>query len=178
MRYVHASIFSVILGLFVLACGTASSSKEGFYVYSPAFPDGGEIPVKYTCDGQNISIPIKWDNVPEGTKSFVVIMCDPDANRYTHWVVYDIPANYRELKEGISGNDINIKEGANDNGSVGYFGPCPPKGDPAHTYMIHLYALKVESLNLSAGALRNEVEEAMKGKIIQEVTYTGKYKAQ
>ncbi len=172
-------IYFISLIFLLLSCGVSYNGKENsFFVYSPAFPDGGDIPIKYTCDGGNISIPIKWKNVPEDTKSFVIIMRDYDADGFTHWIVYDVPTSYRELEEGISGNDVNIKEGTNDMGTLGYYGPCPPREDPAHTYTIHLYALNIDSLNLTHDANYDNVVRAMEGKIIKETSYTGKYKAQ
>ncbi len=173
-------ILSFLVAVVLINCGTPS--QGGFRLKSSAFSDGDYIPVKYACtdepNGQNISPPLEWENAPEGTKSFALIMYDPDANNFIHWVVYDIPSSYNALKEGASGSDPNITEGINDYSYQGYAGPCPPIGDPAHTYVLKLYALSVDSLGLEPGAAYKEVENAMQGKILETAQLTGKYKAQ
>ncbi len=101
-------------------------------VESSAFREGEVIPVKYTCDGADLSPPLSWSDIPEGTKSFVIIADDPDApiGTFTHWVIYDIPAKVRSLEEGVPKTERvgDAKQGLNDFGYVGYGGPCPPKG--------------------------------------------------
>ncbi|RMD45353.1 MAG: YbhB/YbcL family Raf kinase inhibitor-like protein [Aquificota bacterium] len=156
-----------------------SEGKDmGIVVKSSDFKNGGYIPVKYTCDGTDISPEISWSNFPENTKSFVIIMDDPDApvGTFTHWIVYDIPANINKFSENFPKvADINgIKQGINDFRKVGYGGPCPPRGKP-HRYFIKIYALDVSNLNIPAMSSRKTVEEAMKGHIIDEGYLMGLY---
>ncbi|ACO04282.1 MAG TPA: YbhB/YbcL family Raf kinase inhibitor-like protein [Persephonella sp.] len=151
---------------------------EPIIVKSMSFDEGEPIPVDYTCDGMDISPEIVWDNVPEETKSFVLIMEDPDAPMgvFTHWVVYDIPSSLRLLPENfpkvpqIDG----IKQGINDFGRIGYGGPCPPRGS-THRYVFNVYAISVVSLELPTGATKKIVEERMEGKILSKGKLTGIY---
>ncbi|MCS7285075.1 MAG: YbhB/YbcL family Raf kinase inhibitor-like protein [Hydrogenobacter thermophilus] len=149
-------------------------------VESPSFKNGEVIPQKYTCDGENVSPPIAWSGFPEGTKSFVLIVDDPDApiGTFTHWVVYDIPPNIVSLKENFpkSKQVDNIKQGINDFGRVGYGGPCPPPGHGYHRYFFKVYALNVESLGLPSGATKKEVESKMRGHILSEGQMMGRYR--
>ncbi len=149
-------------------------------VVSPAFQEGQPIPKRYTCDGLDISPPLLWKSVPEGTRSFVLIMDDPDApiGTFTHWIIYDIPAGVNELGEGVPKADSveSAKQGVNDFGYVGYGGPCPPKGHGFHRYYFRVYALDVESLGLTPKATRRQVEERMRGHILGEGSVMGKYK--
>ena len=106
-----------------------------FELTSEAFEDGGTIPVRYTCDGENVSPPLAWSGAPEGTKSFALFVEDPDAPRGTfdHWIVYDIPADAEGLPED-AGASPRLEapggplQGKNDFGDVGWGGPCPPRG--------------------------------------------------
>ena len=169
------------LALLFAGCGGGSSTSpaQSFTLTSTAFSEGGTIPQKYTCDGQDISPPLKWSGAPKEAKSFVLIVTDPDApgGTFTHWVVYDIPADQTELQENVQKQAQvgSIKQGSNDFGSVGYGGPCPPQGDKPHRYVFTLHALSVNSLNLQGGATKGEVENAMNGKVIDRATLTGKY---
>ena len=140
-------------------------------VYSPAFPCCSGIPVKYTCDGQDISIPIEWDNksLPENTKSLVLVMYDPDAPRgiFIHWIIYNIPPNITNIPEGLPKTPI-VKgvgvKGRNDFGEIGYRGPCPPSGS-THRYYIRLFALDTV-LDLKPGATLEELEKAISSHIL------------
>ena len=114
---------------------------------STAFDANGLIPAKYTCDGEDISPPLIWDEVPKGTKSIVLIVDDPDApgRTFVHWVIYDIPATVRQLPEKIAAVKALPNggvQGTNDFGKLGYGGPCPPSG--IHRYFFKLYALDQE----------------------------------
>ncbi|MEB3827685.1 YbhB/YbcL family Raf kinase inhibitor-like protein [Phormidium sp. CCY1219] len=147
---------------------------------SPAFFIGNTLPSKYTCDGEDISPPLSWGTPPEGTSSFTLIVEDPDApNRsFTHWLVYDIPANIRHLPEGVpteSSLDRGGVQGKNDFGKVGYGGPCPPSG--THRYFFKLYALD-SLLSLAPGASKAEVKAAMEGHILTAVELMGRYAKQ
>ncbi|SHK34452.1 YbhB/YbcL family Raf kinase inhibitor-like protein [Thermocrinis minervae] len=160
--------------------GFLSFQSKGMELKSSAFKNGQEIPRKYTCDGVNISPELSWENPPSGAKSYVLIMEDPDApyGTFTHWVVYDIPAHVRSLKEGFPKADQvdGIKQGINDFGYVGYGGPCPPKGHGYHRYIFKLYVLSVESLNLPPKATKKQVEESIRGKVLAEGRLVGKYR--
>ncbi len=147
-------------------------------VTSTAFDESGMIPEKYTCDGMDISPQLAWANVPDGTKSFALICDDPDApmGTWVHWVIYDIPANIRELKENIPVKeklDNGAKQGKNDWRNIGYGGPCPPGG--THRYYFKLYALDTE-LNLEPGNTKAELLKAMEGHILDQGELMGKYK--
>lgn len=141
-------------------------------VNSPAFSNGGNIPKKYTCDGQNVAPPLEWSGVPNQSKSVAVICDDPDApsGAFTHWVLYDIPASTHTLGEHASIGTA----GANSFGKTGFGGPCPPQKDHAHHYHFHVYALDVDSLG-PAGLSKEDAVGAMKGHIVAEGELVGKY---
>lgn len=146
---------------------------------SPAFQEGSEIPKKYTCDGADVSPPLRWKDSPSETKSFALISDDPDApvGTWVHWVLYDLPAETTELKEGVPTSDTldnGARQGSNDFGKVGYGGPCPPRG-PAHRYFFKLYALD-SKMNLKPRATKQQLLNAMKGHILAEAQVMGRYK--
>lgn len=149
-------------------------------VYSPAFPYSSKIPVKYTCDGQDISISIEWDNntLPEDTKSLVLVMYDPDAPRgiFIHWIIYNIPPNITSIPEGLPRTPI-VKgigiQGRNDFGEIGYGGPCPPPGS-THRYYIRLFALDTV-LDLKPGATFKELEKAISNHVLAYGEFMGIY---
>lgn len=146
---------------------------------SPAFQEGSEIPKKYTCDGADVSPPLRWKDSPSETKSFALISDDPDApvGTWVHWVLYDLPAEATELKEEVPTSDTldnGARQGSNDFGKVGYGGPCPPRG-PAHRYFFKLYALD-SKMNLKPRATKQQLLNAMKGHILAEAQVMGRYK--
>jgi len=147
-------------------------------VKSPAFKEGEYIPIDYTCDGSDISPELRWSGYPPETNSFVIIMDDPDAplGTFTHWIVYDIPADLDYIPEDFPKlSEIDgIKQGINDFGKIGYGGPCPPLGKP-HRYFFKVYAINQPTLGLPAGASRQEVEMIMTGKVIDEGYLSGLY---
>jgi Raf kinase inhibitor-like YbhB/YbcL family protein len=145
---------------------------------SSAFQHEGRIPAKFTCDGENQSPDFSWSDAPAQTKSFALIMHDPDAPRadgFTHWVMYDIPADTGALspnvpnQERVAGTGI---QGKNDTGKIGYMGPCPPSG--THRYFVRLYALDRE-LTLNPGATREQVEQAIQGHVLDQAELMGTY---
>lgn len=148
-------------------------------IKSTAFEEGGLIPKKYTCDGIDVSPPLAWTSVPEGTKSFALICDDPDAptrGTWIHWVIFNIPADTRELSEDIPPQKTlanGAKQGINDFRKIGYGGPCPPSG--THRYYFYLYALDTE-IRLEGGAIKEQLLKAMKGHILAEGQLMGKYK--
>ena len=149
-----------------------------FVLETKAFPVGGEIPSKYTCSGEDVSPALFWSGAPQGAKSFVLVVDDPDApsGTFTHWIVYDLPATARQLPENVSKTDDlsgGGRQGRNDFRRVGYGGPCPPPGKP-HRYFFRLFALNA-ALNLPAGASRRDVENAMRARVVAQAELMGKF---
>ena len=138
---------------------------------SSAFGHNGKIPGKYTCDGENISPPLKFSDIPAGAGSLVLLVEDPDApsGLFVHWVLYDIPASTSELPE--NGKPPGTR-GTNDFGKQSYGGPCPPSGE--HRYFFKLFALDTE-LDLAGGKNRQDVQKAMEGHIIEQAELIGLY---
>ena len=149
-------------------------------VTSPAFEEGSMILAKYTCDGEDISPPLQFDGIPEGTKSIALISDDPDApmGTWVHWVLFNLPAETRELEENIPADKIlpnGAKHGITDFRRLGYGGPCPPSG--THRYFFKVYALD-SVLDLSAGATKEQLVTASQGHILAQGQLMGKYKRQ
>lgn len=149
-------------------------------ITSSAFEDGGLIPAKYTCDGADVSPPLQWDAVPEGTRSIALICDDPDApmGTWVHWVLFNLPSDAKELAQNIPTEETlpnGAKQGVNDFGRVGYGGPCPPGG--THRYFFKIYALDTE-LDLQAGADKRQLLKTMEGHILGQGQLIGKYKRQ
>ena len=170
----------VMLFLLLSATSLMGGDVMSFKITSSDFKDGEVIPKMFSCDGDDISPELKWTGSPEGTKSFALIVEDPDApvGTFTHWIVYDMPATFKELYRGF-GNDIDmkdgIKEGVSDFGFRGYGGPCPPKGHGTHRYIFVLKALDVDTLGLPDSAKKSEVKDAIKGHVLGETKMTGVY---
>ena len=148
---------------------------------SSAFSDGGEIPVQYTCVGQDTSPPLAWSGMPAGTKSLVLIVDDPDAPdpkapkmTWVHWVLYNIPPTVTAVPEGASAGDLSpqVSSGLNDWKRTGYGGPCPPIG--RHRYFHKLYALDTILTGLDQPT-KKQVEAAMKGHILVQAELVGTY---
>ena len=149
-----------------------------FELRSPAFLPSGEIPVKYTCDGADLSPPLQWSDPPNKTRSFALIADDPDApvGTWVHWVLYGIPATVRELPEGVPAQDTIPgigTQGVNDFRKVGYGGPCPPRG-PGHRYFFRLYALDSE-LTLPLRKTKQDLLKAIEGHVLGRVELMGWY---
>lgn len=166
-------MISVIAAVLWLGIHPGLRAAMTLQISSSAFSEGQSIPEKYTCDGQNVSPPLKWTGAPANTRSLAIIMEDPDApsGTFTHWVLYDLLADVRELKEGSSGGG---KEGLNSFGKAGYGGPCPPPG-AAHRYYFHVYALPTASLG-KPGLSKAEVMSAIQGHVLAEGQLMGRYK--
>jgi Raf kinase inhibitor-like YbhB/YbcL family protein len=149
-----------------------STLEANFYLKSPAFEECSRIPEKYTCYGKSISPPLSWGDAPSNTKSFALIVDDPDAPGWTriHWVVYNIPPDVFLSEEGKSPQGST--EGVNDKGDLGYRGPCPPEG--SHRYFFKLYALK-DVLKLPQGATKEQVEKVMESLVIEKTELIGIY---
>lgn len=144
-------------------------TKEKLKVQSTAFSNGGQIPSRYTCEGENINPPIEINDLPENTRSVAMIVEDPDAPRgvYDHWIVWNIPPNEiirEDSRPGISG--------INSFGNTGYGGPCPPSG--SHRYFFKVYALD-EELDIESGSDKKRLKEAMKDHILGSGELMGHY---
>jgi len=142
-----------------------------------AFQSGDEIPIKYTCEGDDVSPALSWTEVPAGAASLVLIMDDPDApdpQPWVHWVLYNIPASSTGLEEGISPRDLpsGTLEGLNDWKRTGWGGPCPPKG--RHRYFFKLYALDLVLPDLHRPT-KAKVESAMDGHVVAKTELIGTY---
>ena len=153
-------------------------NNMAFKIESPAFENGKTIPKKYTCDGEDISPPLRWHDVPPETKSLALICDDPDAPLMTwvHWVIYCIPPSKNELEEGIPKNETlswGGKQGKNSWGKIGYGGPCPPGRKP-HRYYFRLYALDA-MLDLPPGLKKKDLLKKMEGHVIGQAEIMGKY---
>lgn len=114
-------------------------SNPSLALSSPAFGDGTAIPARYTCRGQDVSPPLDWTGVPDGTGAVVLFVDDPDGRDWVHWSVLDLPPTTTSLPEGVPPSADPPQQGKNDFGKVGYGGPCPPSG--THHYRFTLYAL-------------------------------------
>ncbi len=146
---------------------------------SPAFTNGAAIPAKYSCDGKNVSPPLKWSGVPSGTKSLALLVEDPDApsGLWVHWVLFALPPTTTELPEDVAKSQYlpgGARQGLNDFRHLGYGGPCPPSGKP-HRYFFKLYALDAPS-ELQPGATRKELLQAMERHVLAEGELMGTYK--
>jgi Raf kinase inhibitor-like YbhB/YbcL family protein len=155
-----------------------------FAITSPTFDDQGEIPIRYTCEGEDVSPPLEWTDPPVGTESFVLIIDDPDAPDpaaprmiWVHWVLYNLPAAARQLPEAVTRNGLppGTCEGTNNWNRPGYGGPCPPIGR-------HRYFHKLHALDTVLPALRDPtkaaIEKAMAGHILGKAEIVGTYRKQ
>jgi len=148
---------------------------------SDAFDEGGAIPTRHTCEGEDLAPSLKWTNLPGGTRSLVLIVDDPDAPdpeapkmTWVHWVLYNIPADVSTLAEGITTEGLppGTREGLNDWQRTGYGGPCPPIG--RHRYFHKLYALDTVLPDMGKPT-KTPLEEAMQGHILAQTQLMGTY---
>lgn len=152
-----------------------------FTLTSIAFKSGRAIPERHTCEGESLSPPLSWSGPPEGTKSFALIMDDPDAadKTFVHWILFNLPPDLTSLPEGVDVSDFFEGRspmpllGVNDYGEMAYGAPCPPPG-PAHQYVIRLYALDVV-LDLGPGVVRDQLTDAMAGHVLAEANIFGSF---
>jgi Raf kinase inhibitor-like YbhB/YbcL family protein len=173
-----------------LAGGPRAAAVEGrkeggavsLEIRSPAFAHGGEIPARFTCEGEDVSPPLAWSGAPDGARSLALVVDDPDApdpraprTTWVHWVVYDLPAASQGLPEAV-GRDAapprEARQGRNDWQRVGWGGPCPPVG--RHRYFFKLYALDV-ALGDRGAATKAELERAMQGHVLARAELVGTY---
>lgn len=147
-------------------------------ISSSAFSNGQPIPSDFSCDGRDVSPALSWTEPPAGTKSFALIMDDPDApmGTWVHWIIFNIPASTRNLKEGVA-TDQQLSDGSlqgkTSAGSSGYHGPCPPSG--THRYYFKLYALD-SMLSLTAKADKKALLAAMESHILANAELMGTFK--
>ncbi len=156
-----------------IAAPTPSShEQEQFDLASSAFSAGGSIPVKYTCDGENVRPPLSIRNVPSGTKSLAIVMYDPDApgGNFVHWLAWNISPETKEIQDGTLPEEVT--EGTTSYRSVGYQGPCPPGG--SHRYVFRMYALRT-ILSLGNKTTREDLETAINTYVITQTELIGRY---
>jgi len=146
---------------------------------SPAFSHGGEIPTEYTCEGPDVSPELQWSGAPAGTRSFALIVDDPDAPdpaapkmTWVHWVLYNLPADCTGLAKGVQQLPAGTREGLNDWKRTGYGGPCPPIG--RHRYFFKLYALDTVLPDLGTPT-KDKLLQAMQGHILGQAELMGTY---
>ena len=150
-----------------------SSDPGAFALTSPEFAEGQSIPRRYSCDGDDVSPPLGWSGAPGDAAAMVLVMDDPDARGFVHWVVYDMTASASgSLSAGWSSSPDAPPQGTNSFGRVGYGGPCPPSG--THRYVFRLLALG-QALALSGSPTAERVLDAAAGHILGEATLTGTY---
>ena len=164
------------------AIGPFSRENPMFQLSSPAFAPSATIPKKFTCDGPDVSPPLAWSGVPEGTRSIALIMEDPDAPAgvWVHWVLYDLPAKSAGVAENLpkkeslpDGSKQGPSGGVIEFEAIGYTGPCPPKGKP-HRYVFTAYALNAAP-GVGPRAAKSVLLAAMRGKILAQAELIGLY---
>mgnify|MGYP006302997365 CR=1 FL=1 len=149
-----------------------------FKLTSTAFDAGESIPLKHTCEGQDVSPPLAWEGAPSEAEELVLICDDPDApnGTWSHWVLYHIPAGQSSLPEGVPAMaelPWGGVQGRNNFGNIGYGGPCPPRGS-THRYYFRLYALD-QALDMPSGATRQQVLDRMEGHILGKTELMGRF---
>ncbi len=180
------ALLALLIGVGAVACGGGDGDDGApppededdappvvaeMEITSTAFQDGGTIPLQHTCDGQDISPALSWSGAPEGTQSFALIVADPDSpgGDFTHWLIFNIPADALGLEEAIPSSSqlaSGARQGENGFGGIGYQGPCPPPGEPHH-YYFSVYALDT-TLELEAGATSGQLLDAMQGHVLAQ----------
>lgn len=177
-------VWCIILLAFAVGFVSTSKAQEAIKMMkltSPNFDPNQSIPKKFTCDGEDISPALRWDGVPQGTKSFALIVDDPDAPdpanpkmTWVHWVLYNLPADAEHLPEGIDPEQLppGTLQGLNDWKKTGYGGPCPPVG--RHRYFHKLYALDAVLTDLNQPT-KGELEKAMAGHVLETAELIGVY---
>lgn len=182
------NILTLSIGIAASAVLGASSNAESppFSLTSPSFTDGGMLTSKNAaddpmrmCGGQNVSPALPWSNVPAKTRSFVILLQDPDGllgQGVSHWVGYGIPANVKSLAEGeLTHGSNHFTGGKGTRGNSLYIGPCPPAGEAAHHYVFTIIATDLEPQALKPGMTRDEVYAAIKGHALGGTSIVGKY---
>lgn len=166
------SLFSV----FLLYAPSSTKAQAEMQISFTNFANHSTIPTQHTCSGADISPALTWSDAPKGTKSFVLVVDDPDAPKGTwvHWVAYNISATTTKLEEGIAPTDTAFKQGLNDFKTTGYRGPCPPRGHGVHRYMFKLYALNT-ALTFSGPVNKQTLEMIMKSHVLAKAATTATF---
>jgi Raf kinase inhibitor-like YbhB/YbcL family protein len=143
-----------------------------FALESTAFENAEAIPSRHTCDGEDVSPPLRWLNLPDGTRSLALVVEDPDAPAgvFTHWIAWGLDSD----TDGLGESEEAPREGRNDFGTSGYRGPCPPPRHGRHRYLFRLYALDVD-LDLRSGAAKADLERAIEGHVLTSADLVGTY---
>ena len=178
-------VLAPVLAVVLVACGgdgdddggaSPTPATAGAIVFaSDAFSPGGEIPLEFSCDGDNVSPPLTWSGLPEGAQSLALTMDDLDAGGYVHWVMYDIPPGTMGHAADVPADETladGSTQGVNSRGEIGYAGPCPPDGE--HRYRFRLFALDAE-VDLEAGATLTDVEAAIADHVLALSELVGTY---
>jgi Raf kinase inhibitor-like YbhB/YbcL family protein len=155
----------------VASSSTTEVPAMALTLTSPSFADGATIPRQFTCDGRDASPPLQWSGAPAGTRAFAIVMTDPDARGFVHWIATDIAGTLSGLPEGASGTRAAGIEGANTFGRTGWSGPCPPA---RHHYVFELFALS-EPLGLHGTPTLDQVRAALAGRTLGTATLSGQY---
>ena len=187
MMRVTGLLAPLALAIFGASCapserGRSAPAPEGspiaFRITSAAFEPGQPIPARHTCDGENLSPPLQWSGVPASAVTLALVCDDPDApaGTWVHWVLYGLRPSETGLAEGVAASEMlpgGARQGRNDFHSLGYGGPCPPRGKP-HRYFFRLYALDA-ALDLAPGATRQELSGAVAGHVVAQGELMGTY---
>ncbi len=175
-----ALVYGVVWAAGAQQPGISEPRETTSFAFSSAsFPNAGDIPKKFTCDGADLSPQLKWSGTPKATATLALIVDDPDApvGNWNHWTMWNIPPFSQGLSEGMAKEkqlpDGSL-QGTNDFRKIGYNGPCPPAGKP-HRYYFRLFALdsKIELQKLDSG--KKELEDAIKGHVLARTEWMGKY---
>lgn len=165
--------------IFILTASIVKSqTAKPFKLVGAGIKEGKPVPDKYTCDGENVSPALTWNGAPANTKSFAIIMDDPDApmGTFVHWVLYNVPGTMTSLKEKSDFEKIKAKEGLTSFGEQGYNGPCPPEGGP-HRYIFKIFALD-KMITPKDQMDKEELLKEMKGHILGEASLTALFRVQ
>jgi Raf kinase inhibitor-like YbhB/YbcL family protein len=161
------------------SCGAATEADMAdFMLKSDAFAEGQALPTQFTCDGADQSPPLSWSEPPGGTKSFALIVDDPDApsGTFSHWAAFNIPASTRNLAAGAGNkSEAPMAQARNDFGNNGYGGACPPQGHGPHRYRFKLLALDVDRLNVPSEAKARDVEAQAEEHLVARAELMGTY---
>lgn len=171
------ALLVVVLALTAVSCDRVDDrdtrAPATVAVTSPAFDEGEDIPVDYTCDGEDVPPPLRWEAPPADTAELVVIVDDPDApdGPFVHWLVAGLPAKEATLDGSLPAAAV---EGRNDFGDTGWGGPCPPPGDDAHTYRLRLLAVSEQS-DLADGFTHDDLTQFIAERVVAEGVHSGRY---
>lgn len=173
-------IFISSLSIQIFSQTKQSNIKMEIKIKSNVFHEGGTIPSKYSCEGENISPELHWNEVSKEVKSYAIILDDPDApgGDFVHWIIFNIPGDMKELHENVTPSrniPDEVMVGTNSFGRIGYRGPCPPSGK-AHHYYFRIYALDSILHHVESGSTKEQLTKAMDGHIIAKGELMGIYK--